>query len=257
METNTDIIPKAIPNAIGYGAIGPIAIGPVSIGPNTMVRHNKIDYDMIHDMINFFLFIILLCYLYKYYTMTYKIEKMDMSLFPKDKNKDKNDTLLLKRKLEKLEMELIAEKNNFAKTNLQIERDIFLRERDVAELEDPVFPPEQRVEAAQYIFPNTMYNIKTRGEPDDYILVGLLYNTIINKNYQLFGRRIYPGAYEWEYYIRGKDITTLEIKFPIYSPNNQEIYDDTVLFVPLDNMEYRVKIYNYDSPRYNPYPYYG
>ena len=98
-----------------------------------------------------------------------------------------------------------------------------------------------------------MYNIKTRGEPDEYQLIGLLYNSIINKNYQLYGRRIYPGAFEWEYYIRGRDIGGLDIKFPIN--NKQEIYDDTILNIPLDNIDFRVKIYKYDTPRYNPFLY--
>ena len=75
----------------------------------------------------------------------------------------------------------------------------------------------------------------------------------MNKNYQLFGRRIYPGAYEWEYYIRGKDVGGLDFKFPIDS--KQELMDGSSINVPIDNNVYQVKIYNYDQPRYNPYSY--
>ena len=207
----------------------------------SLQKYNIINNNIIiHNAINILLFIILSYYFYKYYKNINKkkLEQMDISLFPKD---DTNDTIGLKEKLEKLEMELIMEKNNF------------LKYRDLNVIYDPLAPPEQRPERNQYIYPNVMYNIKTRGEPDEYQLIGLLYNNIINKNYQLYGRRIYPGAFEWEYYIRGRDIGGLDIKFPIN--NKQEIYDDTILNIPLDNIDFHVKIYKYDTPRYNPFLY--
>ena len=132
-------------------------------------------------------------------------------------------------------------------------KQLFLKDRDMGAVYNPLKPPEQRMEARQYPNPKNVFWEKTRGEPDDYQLVGLLYNTEVNKNYQLYGRRLYPGAYEWEYYIRGKDIGGLEIKFPIHHYHKNEIYDDTILRIPLDDLEYRVKIYKYDQPRYNPF----
>ena len=207
----------------------------LQVSPPSSTLYN---IDTIHDIINLILFGILSYYFYIFYINRKKIENMDMSLFASD---DKYATVGLKRKLENMERELIYEKNNF------------LKMRDMDAIYDPLAPPEQRMEYDQYIYPNVRYNIKTRGEPDDYQLVGLLYNQLVNKNYQLYGRRLYPGAYEWEYYIRSKDIGGLEIKFPIHHYHKNEIYDDTILRIPLDDLEYRVKIYKYDQPRYNPF----
>ena len=96
--------------------------------------------------------------------------------------------------------------------------------------------------------PSIQFNEKTRGE-ESYQLVGVLYNSDINKNYQLFGRRTYPRSNEWEYYILGKDEGGLEFKFPL--DNKQEIYDNAELNVPLCDSNFTVKIYDY-SLKYNP-----
>ena len=131
---------------------------------------------------------------------------------------------------------------------------LYIKNRDVNTVYNPLAPPEQRVEERQFPFPNQNWK-RTRGEPDDYQLVGLLYNTDINKNYQLYGRRVYPGSYEWEYYIRGKDAGGLEIKYPIQLNNKQEIMDGMVVNIPIDKNPYNVSIYNYSTPRYNPFPF--
>ena len=197
----------------------------------------------IHDLINYILLIILLKYIY----ISKNIEHMDMGLFDSGygnyKTTPSND---LKEKLETLESNLLVDRfHRFLNR---------LKRRDRRAVEDEMVPPEQRVEARQYIDTDNLHvNIRTRGEPDDYQMVGLLYNKDMNKNYQLFGRRIYPGAYEWEYYIRGKDVGGLDFKFPIDS--KQELMDGSSINVPIDNNVYQVKIYNYDQPRYNPYSY--
>ena len=149
----------------------------------------------------------------------------------------------------------IAEHFNIDEVVKNFFKTLFFEKRDRAVVDDKLAPPEQRVEKSQYPYPNNMFWEKTRGEPDNYQLVGLLYNKDINKNYQLFGRRIYPGAYEWEYYILGKDVGGLEIKFPIQTKNKEQIMDGTQLTIPIDSNVYTVSIYNYDTPRYNPYPY--
>jgi hypothetical protein len=141
---------------------------------------------------------------------------------------------------------------------MNILKQIFLKNRDENAVYNPLAPPEQRVESKQYPYPNNTNSYsfweKTRGEPDDYQLVGLLYNTDVNKNYQLYGRRIYPGAYEWEYYIRGKDAGGLDFKYPIQLNNKEEIRDGTTITLPIDKNIFNVSIYNYDLPRYNPFP---
>lgn len=149
------------------------------------------------------------------------------------------------------------EDNKLIYINNKIEdalKQIFLKYRDENAVYNPLAPPEQRMEARQYPYPKNIFREKTRGEPDEYQLVGLLYNTDVNKNYQLYGRRVYPGSYEWEYYIRGRDAGGLDIKFPIQLHNKDEIRDGMVLNIPIDKNIYNVSVYNYDQPRYNPFP---
>ncbi len=133
-------------------------------------------------------------------------------------------------------------------------KQIFLKYRDENVVNNPLSAPEQRMESRQYPYPKNVFWERSRGEPDDYQLVGLLYNTDFNKNYQLYGRRVYPGSYEWEYYIRGKDVGGLDIKLPIQLNNKEEIRDGMLITIPIDKNSYTVSIYNYDQPRYNPFP---
>jgi len=127
--------------------------------------------------------------------------------------------------------------------------DSILKQRDEQVVENPLIAPEQRVEKRQY----TKMKIyeHTRGEPDDYQLMGVLYNNTINKTYQLFGRRTYPGSSILEYYYRGKDVGGLDYKFPL--PNKEEIYDDVDIYLPTDENVFTAKIYNFDRPKYIPY----
>jgi hypothetical protein len=180
---------------------------------------------MIHDIINIIL-ALFLCYQFLIYIINKNEhnETFDISNFDKDKI-------------------------------MKFLKDIFLKKRDENVVYNPLAAPEQRVENRQYPYPKNVFWEKTRGEPDDYQLVGLLFNTDVNKNYQLYGRRVYPGSYEWEYYIRGRDAGGLDIKFPIQLKNKEEIRDGLQLTIPIDKNIYNVSIYNYDVPRYNPFPY--
>ena len=178
-------------------------------------------------------------------------EHMDMSLFDSGNgNFNKSPTPThdseTQKRLEALELSLLQTKFSKLLNWLKI--------RDTKVVYDPLSPPEQRIEALQYLDItdlDTKFNIRTRGEPDDYNMVGLLYD-INNKNsrYQLYGRRTYPGSPEWEYYIRGKDNGGLDYKIPL--SNKQEIYDNSSVNVDIDNTTYTAKIYNYDQPRYIP-----
>ena len=93
---------------------------------------------------------------------------------------------------------------------------------------------------------------RTRGEPGDYMLVGLLYNSTMNKNYKLYGRRTYPGSPQWEYLVVGKDIGGLDIDVPL--SNKDEIMDGSIVSIPIDSNQYTVKIYNYNDLIYNSDP---
>ena len=204
----------------------------------------------VHDLFNYILLVVLVKYIYINKNKSKNMEHMDMGLFDSGSGNYKTTTSSkeLKQKLEALESNLLIDKfHRFLNR---------LKRRDRKAVEDELSPPEQRVEAQQYIdfdTDNLRVNIRTRGEPDNYQMVGLLYNKDMNKNYQLFGRRIYPGAYEWEYYIRGRDAGGLDFKFPIDS--KQELMDGSSINLPIDNNTYQLKIYNYDQPRYNPYSY--
>ena len=171
---------------------------------------------MIHDIINLGLIIVLAINIYKN-----KVNKLSKEQMAPSTESQQNDTI------------------------------ISLKHRDISVINNPVIAPERRVEIDQY--PNKLIklNERTRGEPDDYQLQGLLYNTELNKNYQLYGRRKYPGAYEWEYYVRGMDVGGLDIKFPL--DTNQEIQNASIITLPIDNNPFTVKIYNFNQPRYNPF----
>lgn len=144
--------------------------------------------------------------------------------------------------------------NNQYEMNWDRIKEWLLRYKYRQAVEDPLTPPDRSVENRQLPLHNYYFQERTRGDPDEYQLVGLLYNTNVNKNYQLYGRRIYPGAYEWEYYILGKDAGGLEYKFPLALNNNAELLDGTTINIPIDSNPYNVSIYNYDYYRYNPYP---
>ena len=120
--------------------------------------------------------------------------------------------------------------------------------RDTNVVDDPLTAPERRVETSQY--QKLKVNEYTRGSPDSYQLLGVLSNKEANKVYQLFGRRTYPGSYDWEYYVRGNDSDDFEFKYPIDTKN--EIYDGSTMVLPISDHVFTVKIYDFDRPRYNP-----
>ena len=124
-----------------------------------------------------------------------------------------------------------------------------LKNRDRSVVEDTLVAPEKRVERHQYTSLKLYEN--TRGDPDDYQLLGVLFNNTVNKTYQLFGRRTYPGSPLFEYYYRGRDSGGLDFKFPL--SRNEEIYEGDSIILPTDNIQFEVKIYPNDLPRYNPF----
>lgn len=100
-----------------------------------------------------------------------------------------------------------------------------------------------------------MIDIPTRGYPDNYTQIGILLDTkksTSNPNniVRLFGRQTYPGSNKYEYYITvssGQDI----IKIPLET-KRLELYDDDEIYIQELNSTYRVKLYDYDAPRYYP-----
>jgi hypothetical protein len=128
----------------------------------------------------------------------------------------------------------------------------YLKNRDKDVLYDPFTKPERRVPYEEYpaVLMNDI-NIPTRGYPDNFQLLGILSRGVEEKFYHLYGRRKFPGSNEWEYYT-GTDHH--KNKIPI--DRTKEIYDGDTIKIPLMNPakgEFKVKLYDYDKPRYNPF----
>tara|TARA_B100001123_G_C15192613_1_gene980025 strand:+ start:585 stop:1169 length:585 start_codon:yes stop_codon:yes gene_type:complete len=187
----------------------------------------------VFDILNILLVIYILCFVFK-----------------------NNDTLSNFTKIKKTKVIKTVDNSNIDNSQKEIDNAILqkrLQNRDANVLNNPLVAPEQRHEGRNYvkIEKAMMINEHTRGEPENYQVVGLLYKDGADKKYQLFGRRIYPGSPDWEYFIGGRDSGGLDYKYPL--DTRQEIYDGTTITNPMDGETYNVKIYNYDKPRYIPY----
>jgi hypothetical protein len=131
-----------------------------------------------------------------------------------------------------------------------------LEYRDRNILYDPIVAPERRVDITQYPLPILQkINIPTRGYPDNYQLIGLLSRIEDEKILQLFGRPTFPGSNQYEYYVT-TETNGFTNKIPIETKGKREIEDGTYVKVPIFDQnkgEFQVKLYNYDTPRYNPF----
>lgn len=99
---------------------------------------------------------------------------------------------------------------------------------------------------------NNMINIPTRGYPDDYQLIGILFQDNLEIVYNLYGRQTYPGSNLYEYYIHAV-INNNNIKIPLNI--NKEIFDNQeidILNLNHKNTKFKVKLYPYNLPRYIP-----
>ena len=115
-------------------------------------------------------------------------------------------------------------------------------------LSDPLMPPERT-----YPYMETQMvpiNIPTRGYPEQYQQYGILMkNDDRGETFSLFGRREYPGSRTYEYYVTSSSKYNA-VKIPISS--KKEIYDGAEISVPGHSGEYKVKLYELDSPKYIP-----
>ena len=134
----------------------------------------------------------------------------------------------------------------------------FLENRDRSVLNDQLVAPERRVDINQY--PNTiknLINIPTRGYPDNYQLIGILSRESDEKILQLFGRATFPGSNQYEYYITTEQYGFTN-KIPIETKGKKEIVDNDIIDIPIFDKSkgsFKVQLYNYNTPRYNPYIY--
>lgn len=138
--------------------------------------------------------------------------------------------------------------------NLPVRKLLEYRDRNV--LYDPLVAPERRVDITQYPLQIlNKINMPTRGYPDNYQLIGLLSRTNDEKILQLFSRPTFPGSNQYEYYATTES-NGFTNKIPIETKGKKEIEDGMSIKVPIFDQnkgDFQVKLYNYDTPRYNPH----
>jgi hypothetical protein len=131
-----------------------------------------------------------------------------------------------------------------------------VKDYDNRKLYDQLEEPTKR--PSRYQLPPShlkrLIDIPTSGYPDNFRQFGYLTSQsegdAENKIIKLFGRRKHPGSDHYEYYVSvnsGLD----KIKIPI-EPKQQELYSDDVVTVGPLGKDYKVNIYENDSPRYYP-----
>ena len=134
-----------------------------------------------------------------------------------------------------------------------------IKNRDHQVLYNDFIAPERRLQKHAYPIMKlrNQINIPTRGIPDNYHLVGLLFRNNTETAFKLFGRQKFPGSSQWEYYVQGT-MSNNDVKIPLTIRGDREIEEGQVVIVPgTDNSKggFKVKLYNYNIPRYNPYDY--
>lgn len=149
---------------------------------------------------------------------------------------------LLKNKLN-----IVKPKNNNVIYELPLHKLLINRDRSV--LNDPLVAPERRVDIRQY--PVMDINIPTRGYPDNYQLMGLMTRDSDEKILQLFGRATYPGSNQYEYYVTTEQYGFAN-KIPIKLNGGKEINDGDHIKIDQLKGDFKVKLYDYNTPRYVP-----
>jgi len=102
------------------------------------------------------------------------------------------------------------------------------------------------------------FNIKTRGPPEEYDMVGFLQdNDDSNKLQQLYGRRTYPNSNQWNYFVKSDQYHQIPIPVSIGGQNCtdergcKELNDKDSLNIL--NKEHTATIYKPEPYYYNPY----
>jgi hypothetical protein len=132
-----------------------------------------------------------------------------------------------------------------------------IRRRDSDAINDDLSAPTRRL--PKHLYPTQpndfITEVPTRGQPDNYHFYGNMIRQSDEKIVKLFGRQIYPGSNQYEYY-GISTINNADIKIPIKIQNDKEIYDgDEIDIEFLDPSKGTFKLYmnEYDRPRYNPF----
>ena len=135
-----------------------------------------------------------------------------------------------------------------------------LKDRDSDAVYDDLTPPTRRL--PRHLYPSKksdfIKEVHTRGEPDHYHQIGNMIRPSDERIVKLFGRQIYPGSNQYEYYGITTDSNGAEIKIPIKIKNDKELYDGDEIdieFLDPNNSRGKFKLYlhEFDRPRYNPF----
>jgi hypothetical protein len=131
---------------------------------------------------------------------------------------------------------------------------VYYRDIDRSVVYDPLTAPERTYNNTGIV---SYFNYPTRGLPQSYQQIGYLSRQNDEKFIQLYGRPTYAGSNLWEYYAGLEQNGYLQ-KIPIETKNKKELENGDSIKVPgmdVSKGEFIVKLYNYDTPRYNPYIY--
>ena len=137
--------------------------------------------------------------------------------------------------------------------------DKLIDRRDTDAVNDPLKPPNRRL--PRHIYPDHVkdfiFEQPTRGYPDNYHYYGNLIRREDNKIVKLYGRQMYPGSNQYEYYgITSDGVGSAEVKIPVNTKNNKELYDKDKIdidFLDSTKGEFILYMNDFDRPRYNPF----
>jgi hypothetical protein len=137
--------------------------------------------------------------------------------------------------------------------------DDMIDKRDDDALKDPLKAPSRRL--PRHIYPSAakdyIFEVPTRGYPDNFHYYGNLIRRVDNKIVKLFGRQTYPGSNQYEYYgITSDSVGGTSVKIPIKISGDKELYDKEEIDIDfLDSSVGKFILYmnEYDRPRYNPF----
>lgn len=133
-----------------------------------------------------------------------------------------------------------------------LRRKQYIKYRDENALYNELAPPERRVPEYQYPwdYVKAQLNIPTRGYPEPYHQIGLA-TSDDEKAFNLFGRQTYPGSNQYEYYVVGT-MGFQQVKIPVGVKGKKEIMDGDTIKIHGNKGDFKVKMYEYDVPRYVP-----
>ena len=152
----------------------------------------------------------------------------------------------------------------------------YLVNKDHERIINPLMPPERRnhyIDPHSHLMvsPGVPINIPTRGESGGFQQIGVLHKIEstdttmrVGQNTEpvilpLMGAPTYNGSNKWTYYTATDKYN--QIKLPLTNNNRQcdseygcdELYDDDLVTIPAYNGSFKVKIYQFDKPRYLPF----